>query len=101
MRLTELRDEVCMRLKEDSYSWKSGGVKRKMERQARDPVVERPFPKKKDTKRWCRGKEGVEHEIVEREKTAGYHGIDVKERACKNCDKVFQVWSGWFGEWGA
>lgn len=41
--------------------WKQGAAKRRDERNSRGPVRQKPGPAKKDTKRWCRGKVGVEH----------------------------------------
>lgn len=45
-------------------SWKEGSVARRNERQAKPQVRARPQRAKKDTRRWCRGKEGVEHKLV-------------------------------------
>lgn len=44
--------------------WKQGAAKRRDERNVRSPDRQRPPPSKKDTRRWCRGKVGVEHKTV-------------------------------------
>lgn len=46
------------------WNWKQEATKRRDERNAKDPVRRKPVPGKKDKKRWCRGKVGVEHKPV-------------------------------------
>lgn len=50
-----------MRLKEDSSSWKSSGIKHRDNRH--DPT-ERPvkLTGKKDKRKWCKGKVGIPHQ---------------------------------------
>lgn len=71
-----------MRLKEDKSSWKSGGVRAKDTRNARDDLKEAPKTKKKNTKQWCKGKIGVEHEPII--KDGHWYNIELR---CKKCEK--------------
>jgi hypothetical protein len=52
-----------MRLKEDSSSWRSSGIVKRDFKHGNVPVPERNRTTgRKDTRRWCRGKQGVEHD---------------------------------------
>lgn len=42
--------------------WTESANKRRDARHTKGPERSRPKPAKKDTKKWCRGKVGVEHE---------------------------------------
>ena len=46
-----------------ALSWKQEAAQRRDARNAKAPEPDplKPKPAKKDTRRWCRGKEGVEH----------------------------------------
>lgn len=82
-----------VRLKEDSNSWKASGIKRKDARHRKDHAeIEKPKAKRKDTKRWCLGKEGREHslkwEICDR-----YFSYSVWNETCQKCRKRFGYWS--------
>lgn len=50
-----------MRVKTDKTSWKAGGVIARDIRAAKDELVQKASTKRKDTKRWCRGKVGKDH----------------------------------------
>jgi hypothetical protein len=41
--------------------WKQGAAKRRDDRNTKSPEIAKPVRGKKDRKRWCRGKVGVEH----------------------------------------
>ena len=74
-----------MRLSKDDDSWKASGIKRRDFRSAHDApeVPRRSGPKrKKNTKKWCRGREGKEHTIVRFEKNK-YYSVD----KCSVCGK--------------
>lgn len=47
-----------MRLKEDNSSWNASNVKRKVAQLPDEPVRR----SKKNTRRWCKGRVGVEHD---------------------------------------
>ena len=44
--------------------WKESSLKRRDARQTKVPVIRPPGGSKKDTKKWCRGVVGREHELV-------------------------------------
>lgn len=50
----------------DKESWHASGVIARDKRATKSPQDERPVgrARKKDTRRWCKGKEGREHAIV-------------------------------------
>ena len=88
-----------MSKKKDADSWRYGGIKRRDFRHAHDePEVPRHQGKKKNTKKFCKGKQGVEHVSVRRAKTyknskgetkTMYHYIE-----CENCKKRLRFdWS--------
>lgn len=54
-----------MRIKKDSDSWTAGGVINRDTRHDKSAVPEQPKhkPKRKDTKKWCRGRVGKEHKL--------------------------------------
>lgn len=84
-----------MRLKEDNDSYKASGVKRRQYRQS--PAVDRirrPRPSK-NTKLWCKGKVGVEHD-VQLEKIDGLNFTHNQGKywrlihwKCTNCGKTW------------
>ena len=75
-----------MRLKEDSDSWKSSGIIKRDFRNDHSDSFSRKKSSKKDTKRWCKGKVGVEHEykLVESGKISRLYW---KTHKCINCGK--------------
>ncbi len=83
-----------MRLAEDNSNYRASSVERRDFRHSGDgPEETAGKPKrKKDTKRWCRGKEGVEH-IPEIKKRQGYGGF----RSCKmlnvSSERYPSIWS--------
>jgi hypothetical protein len=60
---------------------------------SRDPKIDLRAPsKRKDTRRWCRGKRGVEHQFVVRNnveinKVSWWPSPDAKTLCCKVCGK--------------
>ena len=73
-----------MRLKEDTSSWHSNGI---IHRDNRHDHSERFYKlhSKRDTKRWCRGKVGVEHEYHRYLRGWHYHYVEAR---CVNCNKL-------------
>lgn len=51
-----------MRVRVDPTSYHASGVLRRDARAAKDELSERPVASAKNTKRWCRGRVGVEHQ---------------------------------------
>lgn len=97
----------AMRLKEQTSNWNAGGIQRRDYRHTSVDGVTK-HKAKKNTKRWCRGKVGVEHEfeniIPQNMRTFAYMKMDV----CKNCKyhssknmKFHCKQCGWYpvGEW--
>ena len=79
-----------MRLKEDKSSWNSSGVMRKDERNTKIEFKQMRHKSKKNKKRWCRGKPGVEHDKVWVKKVRYNH--DFWTLLCKNCGREFDIW---------
>lgn len=81
-----------MSKKKDEGSWRYSGIKRRDFRNAKDePEVPRHRGAKKNTKKWCKGKTGVEHVPISRatyymlrgeRKPMYYHFTE-----CENCGK--------------
>ena len=73
--------------------WKESGIKRRDERATK--ISDKPKgslkapAKKKDTKRWCRGKEGVEHKAE-----CQAHPVlkAYKELICTSCGKHLDIY---------
>jgi hypothetical protein len=63
---------------------------RKAERTAKTPEVSRPVAASKDTKRWCRGKVGREHQpkCFVRESSGG----EWRDLRCASCGKILDTW---------
>jgi hypothetical protein len=51
-------------------------------------------PKSKDTKKWCKGKKGVEHQLQCVKIIKKYNSFKVEhfEHVCSVCGKVFDFW---------
>lgn len=81
-----------MRLSRDPDSWKAGGVKRRDFRHTHDgPETPRHVGRRKNGKRWCRGKLGREHTPIHRVKQYGY-AVD----ECSVCGRVIRYyWHPW------
>lgn len=84
-----------MRLSCDKDSWRAGGV---ICRDARHDKSQPSRPgraskKKKDTKRWCRGKAGVEHRPRWRQCRKA-HFYERLVFACEACGKELDHWWG-------
>lgn len=81
-----------MSKKKDEDSWRYGGIKRRDFRSGHDePEVPRHKGTKKNTKKWCKGKKGVEHVPVLREKTyrngKGEERVMYRYNECEKCRK--------------
>lgn len=84
-------------LKEDGDSWKASGIKRRDFRNSKEePEVNRhKGNKKKNTSRWCRGKQGQEHD-VEHVPHPTYWRYGSHVDRCKRCGKELKTyWAGW------
>ena len=92
-----------MRLKEDSSSWKSNGIKHRDNRHDKSTEEVPRHRSKKDKKRWCGGRVGKKHEIAYREcvkwnnRQWRRRRPPIMELACVECNKVFDIDFGWFG----
>lgn len=82
-----------MRLKEDKSSWKSTGIIKRDNRHDHSDSFSKTKSKKKDTKRWCRGKVGVEHELLRTFQYMywrnGPKRMNYVKCNCVNCGKEF------------
>lgn len=74
-----------MRLKEDSYSYKSSNIKRRMYRQSPFEVRGK-YKSKKDTSKWCKGKIGIPHNFIEKS-FIKFNIFSYKKLECCNCGK--------------
>lgn len=82
--------------------WKQGAARRRDTRQAKDPEPRPLGGSKRDTKRWCRGKVGVEHTsecrvYVETKGHVGRMGSALKRwrvLVCTTCGKELATWFG-------
>lgn len=78
------------RLKRDHSSWTGAGLFRKYQQPAIDETI-RVSRKKKNTKKWCRGKVGVEHRLERYFWRRSWQSVRagwVRTR-CVNCRKEF------------
>lgn len=73
------------KLSRDATSWRAYGLVRRNEDWENDPKLDARKPKnnKKDTNRWCKGKEGVEHDI-----RAVPYGGPINCNTCKVAGKI-------------
>lgn len=85
-------------------SYRESSNKRRNERQTKVPVIRPPGSSKKDTKRWCRGKVGVDHKPVcidyNDHKHTRYRfdvGKEWKILICSECKKELDTW--WPSPW--
>lgn len=80
--------------------WKIGAAKRRDERNAKSPEKVRGEGQKKRTKKWCKGKAGVEHEPECRDyqevkrSLFGKYANGWKILVCKKCGKDLDYWWG-------
>jgi hypothetical protein len=75
--------------------WKQDAAKRRDIRATKtDGSTSAPKPKK-NTKKWCKGKEGREH-VVERRTKSSYGSFRRQQDVCMNCGKIvktaFEKW---------
>ena len=83
-------------LSEDSDSWKASGIRRRDFRSSKEePETNRHMgDQKKNTKKWCKGKVGREHDIVHQVRQRSYGTLHVD--VCQRCQKEFKTyWPGW------
>lgn len=86
--------------------WKESSTKRRDVRQGGGPDPRPVGGSKKDTKRWCKGKSGVEHTLVARDYTevkhAGKFLFGARQRniyegwkilLCSDCGKEFETYA--------
>lgn len=86
-----------MSKKKDEGSWAYGHIKRRDFRHSHDgPEVPRHKGTKKNTKKWCKGKEGVEHVPMGKTKWYGDRfGYSYNE--CEKCGKRLSYeWNKFF-----
>ena len=94
-----------MKISRDDFSWHASGI---LARDARHEKTEKQVPghrAKKDTKRWCRGKVGREHEG----EWKGYDEVNnttpsnasrhrnLRYLVCKRCQRHIDYCCSWFG----
>lgn len=81
-----------MRLKEVSNNWRASGVIHKDNRHDHSDGVQH-LKNRRDKRKWCRGKRGVEHQIVryieKGFKELGWLCPDRMYGKCINCGRVF------------
>lgn len=81
----------ALRIFMSKFSWRVGGILRRDFRNDKSgPEIGAPRSSK-DTKKWCLGKVGRDHERywVKRKK---YEILILWDFKCKNCGKVFETW---------
>lgn len=76
--------------------WKKSGAARRDARSQKPPDEPRPIAAKKDTKRWCKGRIGVAHDLQHYLKPT--YGSRLHVLACKTCGREIDtyyeaVWS--------
>lgn len=80
--------EVILSKKKDEYSWRYGGIKRRDFRHTNDgPEVPRHKGTKKSTKKWCKGKKGVEHIPIRKIKYYTIRGERKEAYRFTECEK--------------
>lgn len=80
-----------MRLKEDSDNWRSSGLKRRNFRQEKgDPEVAKGANTKKKTSKWCKGREGIEHQLRDHSRPMFGGAVFFHEWICTGCNKRFR-----------
>ena len=75
-----------MIIKENSDSWRTSGIlKRDFKHDHSEPITK--FYSSKNTRKWCRGKVGVKHDVVWRAEE-GFFGYKYKTGKCLHCGKI-------------
>lgn len=80
-----------------SKTWKETAAERRDARATKDELRDKPVNKKKNTKKWCRGKEGKEHDSVcmsysDIKRPGTTYGREWKVLICKNCGKELETY---------
>jgi len=77
--------------------WKEQAAKRRDKRNIKEPETNKPQPSKKDTRKWCKGKVGKEHQM----KVIRYsdiHKWSLNKKAkilfCSVCGKELDIYWG-------
>jgi hypothetical protein len=73
--------------------WKRGAAERRDERHTAVDDTPRPVAGRKDCKRWCRGKVGVEHKPVCHKRPESYLS-EWRELRCEVCGRRLDYWTG-------
>lgn len=78
------------RIKKDHSGWRTSGLWKKFQypKIEDDEEVSRVH-KKKNTKKWCRGKVGIKHVKEKVSETKGFLSFSWTEYRCTNCNKRF------------
>lgn len=88
--------------KDGTYSWKARGAQVRDARHEHGGPARAQHRSKKDTRRWCRGKPGVEHQLVVT--LSDVRGLPKLVQHCSSCGREFgthyahSIWSkapGW------
>ena len=82
---------IMARLSRDNSSWRAYGLSKRYEDWEADAKPLGPPKKKKDKKKWCKGKVGVEHDFQPYEREFGSRTI-WRINKCTRCHK--EVWKG-------
>lgn len=85
-----------MKISHDDDSWNASGVKRRDFRHDHSsPEIPRHKGKKKNTKKWCKGKIGVRHKFSREQKSFKFASISWSwiEKTCTVCGKVTNVYN--------
>lgn len=76
--------------------WRERANRRRDQRQTKLPAIRAPSASKKDTKKWCRGKVGVEHKPVcvayDDHKRSSLRVSEWKILLCSTCKKELDYW---------
>jgi hypothetical protein len=85
-----------MKLSHDKSSWHAGGLVARDSRAVKEPEDDRPVgkPRKKNAKRWCKGQEGREHQIVWVRYNKIHNNANLPDnwliQRCSKCHKTFE-----------
>ena len=73
----------------NSDSWKKSASDLRDHRSIKVSDETKKLPAKKDTKRWCKGKEGTEHQL--QVFNGKISSLKTKQLGCKVCGKIFET----------
>jgi hypothetical protein len=79
--------------------YRESAIRRRDERQTKVPIIRRPSGSKKDTRKWCRGRIGVEHKPQcvshdewENRQDGSDWSKDWRVLVCEECGKQLDYW---------